>query len=87
MTEYEKKIEELRGICEWLREHRDEVDRQAGAVLIAFENPGTSPHHTASLSASGHFVKLAALHLALIDCMEKNAGEDEPKDGKVIALQ
>lgn len=82
MTEYEKKLEELRSICEWLSEHGDEVDRQAGAVLIAFENPGTSPHHTASLSASGHFVKLAALHMAILKCMKKNADEDEPERGK-----
>lgn len=85
MTEYEKKLEELRGICEWLHEHGAEVDAQDGAVIIAFENPGTP--FKACLSAGGHLIKLMALHMAILKCMEKNADEDEPEDGKVIALQ
>lgn len=85
MTEYEKKLEELRGICEWLQEHADEVDEQDGAVIIAFEIPGKP--FKACLSAGGHLLKLTALHMAILKCMEKNADEDEPEEGKVIALQ
>ena len=85
MTEYEKKLEELRSICEWLQEHREEVDKEDGAVIIAFENPGT--HYQATLSAGGHLVKLMALHMAILKCMENNADEDEPKEAKPIALQ
>lgn len=89
MTEYEKKLEELRSICEWLSEHGAEVDEQDGAVIIAFEIPGKP--FKACLSAGGHLLKLTALHMAILKCMEKcmdkNAGEDEPEDGKVIALQ
>ena len=85
MTEYEKKLEELRGICEWLSDHGDEVDEQDGAVIIAFENPGT--HYQATLSAGGHLMKLMALHMAILKCMEKNADEDEPEEARTIALQ
>lgn len=85
MTEYEKKLEELRGICEWLQEHGAEVDAQDGAVIIAFEIPGKP--FKACLSAGGHLMKLTALHMAILKCMEKNADEDEPEEKKVIALQ
>lgn len=85
MTEYEKKLEELRGICEWLSEHGNEVNEQDGAVIIAFESPGTP--FKACLLAGGHRLKLMALHMAILKCMEKNADEDEPEDGKVVALQ
>lgn len=85
MTEYEKKLEELRGICEWLSEHGDEIDEQDGAVIIAFENPGEP--FKACLSAGGHLLKLMALHMAILKCMEKNADEDEPEEGKTVALQ
>lgn len=85
MTEYEKKLEELRGICEWLQEHGDEVDEQDGAVIIAFEIPGKP--FKACLSAGGHLMKLTAMHMAILKCMEEHADEDEPEEGKVIALQ
>lgn len=85
MTEYEKKLEELRGICDWFHEHGDEIDKAEGAVIIAFENPERP--FSACLSAGGRLVKLMALHIAILKCMEKNADEDEPKEGKVIALQ
>ena len=89
MTEYEKKLEELRSICEWLQEHGSEVDEQDGAVIIAFENPGKP--FSACLSASGRAKKLFALHLASLECMKKSADvfadEDEPEEMKTIALQ
>lgn len=85
MTEYEKKLEELRSICEWLQEHGEEVDEQDGAVIIAFENP--EAHFSACLMASGRFTKLMALHLATLECMKKNAGGDEAEEMKTIALQ
>ena len=78
MTEYEEKLEELRGICEWLQEHGDEVDEQDGAVIIAFELPGTS--FKACISVGGHRLKLMALHMAVLKCMEKNAVEDDKED-------
>lgn len=85
MTEYEKKIQELRGICEWLQEHGEEVDEQDGAVIIAFENPGQK--YTACLAATGNRGKLMALQIGTLECMEKGAREAEPEEGKVIALQ
>ena len=84
MTEYEKKLEELRGICEWLQEHGDEVDEQDGAVIIAFEIPGKP--FKACLSAGGRLTKLTALHLAILECMRNNADEDD-EEAKTIALQ
>ena len=86
MTEYEKKLEELRGICEWLQEHGDEVDEEDGAVIIAFENPGT--HYQATLSAGGRLTKLTALHLAILECMKKDADVFADEDeARTVALQ
>lgn len=85
MTEYEKKLEELRGICEWLHEHPEEVKREGGAVIIAFENP--EQKSTACLEATGSTRKLMALQFGTLECMKKDAHEGEPEQGKAIALQ
>lgn len=75
MTEYEKKLEELRGICEWLQEHWEEVDKEDGAVIIAFEIPGKP--FKACLSAGGNLLKLTALHMAILRTLDELKEEEQ----------
>lgn len=64
MIEYDKKIEEVRELCEWFHEHEQEViSRGDGIVLAAVY--GDPQHITNQVIGKGFLIQNILVHLAI----------------------